>query len=155
MVRKAPMLQLCVMKICSTCGTQYPANDTLEVCAICADDRQYIPEGGQVWTTPEALRKGHSVRIAQVAAGVFDLTIVPTFAIGQRALLVGNVLWDCIPLLDEGLKAFTKGRGGLEAIAFSHPHYYSNMNEWAEASIVPSTFTKAMPNGSFTRGSAS
>lgn len=59
----------------------------------------------------------------------------PQFAIGQRALFIeaphGNVLWDCIPLLDEETRSFIKARGGLKAIAISHPHYYSNMNEWA------------------------
>jgi glyoxylase-like metal-dependent hydrolase (beta-lactamase superfamily II) len=63
------------------------------------------------------------------------------FAIGQRALLVlsenGNVLWDCIPLLDELTIEFIRSKGGLKAIGFSHPHYYSNMNEWAETFDCP------------------
>jgi glyoxylase-like metal-dependent hydrolase (beta-lactamase superfamily II) len=63
------------------------------------------------------------------------------FAIGQRALLVlseqGNVLWDCIPMLDELSVEFIKSKGGLKAIAFSHPHYYSNMNDWAEVFDCP------------------
>ena len=32
---------------------------------------------------------------------------------------------------------FIKAKGGLSAIAFSHPHYYSNMNEWANAFDSP------------------
>ena len=40
----------------------------------------------------------------------------PAFGIAQRALLVespgGNVLWDCLPLLDE-MAAFVESRGGL------------------------------------------
>jgi len=67
---------------------------------------------------------------------VYELEIKPVFAIGQRALLIlsdhGNILWDCIPLLNEAAIAFIKSKGGLKAIAFSHPHYYSNMNDWAE-----------------------
>lgn len=59
----------------------------------------------------------------------------PSFAIGQRALLVthpdGNVLWDCIPLIDDGLAEMVKGMGGISAIAISHPHYYASMVEWA------------------------
>ena len=66
---------------------------------------------------------------------------MPHFAIGQRALLLrtdkGNVLWDCISLLDEATKEIVKGLGGLIGIAISHPHYYSSMVEWAHAFDAP------------------
>lgn len=123
-------------KVCTTCGTQYPAGQAPEQCTICLDDRQYIPEGGQSWTTPAELLMKNSIRTLQLQDNVFEFTIVPTFAIGQRAFLIlspgGNVLWDCIPLLNEATAAFIESKGGLKAIAFSHPHYYSNMNDWAE-----------------------
>jgi glyoxylase-like metal-dependent hydrolase (beta-lactamase superfamily II) len=65
----------------------------------------------------------------------------PSFAIGQRALLVrapgGNVLWDCISLLDDEIGAYVESAGGLTAIAISHPHYYSSMVEWARAFGAP------------------
>jgi hypothetical protein len=56
----------------------------------------------------------------------------PSFAIGQRALLVEGLLWDCIPFLDDEVVAAVGAHGGLDAIAISHPHYYSAMVEWAE-----------------------
>src|SRR5207244_7139620 len=60
----------------------------------------------------------------------------PEFAIGQRALLMqspaGNLLWDCISLLNDKTSAELKTRGGIRAIAISHPHFYSSMVEWAE-----------------------
>ena len=60
----------------------------------------------------------------------------PEFAIGQRALLLqspgGNLLWDCISLLDDETIAEVNARGGIRAIAISHPHFYSSMIEWAE-----------------------
>lgn len=34
--------------------------------------------------------------------------------------------------LEEFAIEFIKSKGGLNAIAFSHPHFHSNMNEWAE-----------------------
>jgi hypothetical protein len=65
----------------------------------------------------------------------------PRFAIGQRALLVqtpsGNVLWDCISLIDEATIQIVKALGGLTAIAISHPHYYSCMVEWSHAFDAP------------------
>lgn len=65
----------------------------------------------------------------------------PAFAIGQRALLLalptGNVLWDCIPLIDGALVDIVKGIGGISAIAISHPHYYTSMVEWARAFDCP------------------
>lgn len=128
-------------KICSTCGTHYTGIPTDGICTICKDDRQYVPAGGQQWTTPANLNKNHSVKILKLGEKVYELEIIPQFAIGQRALLVlseqGNVLWDCIPLLNEPTLEFIRSKGGLRAIAFSHPHYYSNMNDWAAAFDCP------------------
>jgi glyoxylase-like metal-dependent hydrolase (beta-lactamase superfamily II) len=127
-------------KVCGTCGTHYPS-PSHEICEICNDDRQYIPEGGQVWTTHDQLLKNNSVRILKLHEKVYELQIKPTFGIGQRTLLIlseqGNILWDCIPLLNEPTIDFINSKGGLKAIAFSHPHYYSNMNDWAEAFNCP------------------
>ncbi|MBY0480357.1 MAG: MBL fold metallo-hydrolase [Chitinophagaceae bacterium] len=124
------------LKICGTCGTHYLPHASSDVCEICNDDRQYIPDGGQIWITPDQLQRNNSVRLHKLHERVYELQIKPTFAIGQRALLIlsdqGNILWDCIPLLNEPTISFIKTHGGLKAIAFSHPHYYSNMNDWAE-----------------------
>ena len=58
------------------------------------------------------------------------------FAIGQRALLLqsdgGNLFWDCITLRDGQTAAELNARGGIRAIAISHPHYYTTMVDWAE-----------------------
>ena len=60
----------------------------------------------------------------------------PEFAIGQRALFLqspgGNLLWDCISLLDDETIAEVNTLGGIRAIAISHPHFYSSMIEWAD-----------------------
>ncbi len=65
----------------------------------------------------------------------------PRFAIGQRAVLMrtahGNVLWDCISMLDDATVSLIKALGGIQAMAISHPHFYTTMNEWAEAFDVP------------------
>ncbi len=128
-------------KICVTCGTQFPPSNSREICEICIDDRQYVPEGGQSWTTHEKLLNDNSVRILKINDRTYELEIVPRFAIGQRAFLIlsenGNILWDCIPMLNAPTIDFINSKGGLKAIAFSHPHYYSNMNDWAEEFDCP------------------
>jgi len=128
-------------KICATCGTHYSASVDYDLCPICADDRQYIPEGGQRWTTEAELLSRYSVRTHRLGEHVYELEIAPAFAISQRAFLIlspqGNILWDCIPLLNEPTVEFIKAHGGLRAIAFSHPHYYSNMNDWADTFDCP------------------
>lgn len=121
--------------ICSTCGTQFLAQpETPEHCPICTDDRQYVPESGQQWTLPAELEHC-TIKITQLNEHLYALKIVPDFAIAQRALLLispgGNILWDCIPYLDKLTIDFIRAKGGLKAIVFSHPHYYSNMNDWA------------------------
>jgi hypothetical protein len=127
--------------ICSTCGTSYPTESAPETCIICLDDRQWVPPTGQSWTKPDDLLRKHSVKLNHLQDKLYEIEINPVFAIGQRTLLVlsknGNVLWDCIPLLDGLTIEFIKSKGGLKAIAFSHPHFYSNMNEWAEIFDCP------------------
>jgi len=74
-------------------------------------------------------------------AGLFSLQTVPAFGINQRAFLLctpaGNILWDCIALLDDATEALVEGLGGVDAIAISHPHYYTTMQDWAAAFDAP------------------
>ena len=49
----------------------------------------------------------------------------------------GNVLWDCITLIDEATITAVNALGGISAIAISHPHYYSSMIEWSQAFDAP------------------
>lgn len=105
------------------------------------DERQYVGWEGQVWTNLEELRQKHQADIREEEPGLSGIGMKPSFAIGQRALLVetpaGNVLWECIPLLDEEMVRFVRERGGVAAIAVSHPHYYSSLVEWARAFDAP------------------
>ena len=49
----------------------------------------------------------------------------------------GNILWDCISLIDDATVSTIKALGGLKAIAISHPHFYTSMVEWARAFDCP------------------
>jgi glyoxylase-like metal-dependent hydrolase (beta-lactamase superfamily II) len=128
--------------MCVTCGTQFAATDSPpDHCPICEDQRQYVPPGGQQWTALEALRETHHTVIKQQEPGLTGIGVHPDFAIGQRALLVqtpeGNVLWDCVSLIDDPTIAAVQALGGIRAIAISHPHYYSSMVEWSRAFDAP------------------
>lgn len=128
--------------VCVTCGTQYAPSDVPPPrCAICEDERQYVPSAGQRWTTLDALRTTHRLTIKRLEPALYGIGVEPRFAIGQRALLVrtpgGNVLWDCVPLADDAMVDVVRGLGGLAAIAISHPHFYTTMVEWARAFDVP------------------
>ena len=121
--------------MCVTCGTQFPPSETPpEACPICQDERQYVGLGGQQWTTLDEIRSRHSNLIEPYETGLTAIRTQPPFAINQRAFLLetpgGNVLWDCIALLDDATEAWVRSRGGLHAIAISHPHYYTTMVEW-------------------------
>jgi glyoxylase-like metal-dependent hydrolase (beta-lactamase superfamily II) len=128
--------------ICITCGTQYPASPSApEHCPICEDDRQYINQNGQQWTTMADLRRDHSNGFTEVDPGITAIRTTPVFAIGQHAQLIqtsaGNLLWDCISFLDDATVAEVRRRGGVAAIAISHPHFYSSMIEWSRAFDAP------------------
>ncbi len=125
-----------VSYLCATCGTQYPPSvREPECCPICEDERQYIGWEGQKWITMEELWDGRRNAVRKVEPGLTGIGTEPEFAIGQRALLVrangGNVLWDCISLLDDETVDAVRALGGISAIAISHPHYYSSMVEWS------------------------
>jgi glyoxylase-like metal-dependent hydrolase (beta-lactamase superfamily II) len=45
----------------------------------------------------------------------------------------GNVLWNCVSLVDDGTVAEVGRRGGVAAIAISHPHFFTGVAEWSRA----------------------
>jgi glyoxylase-like metal-dependent hydrolase (beta-lactamase superfamily II) len=120
---------------CATCGAQFtPSDAPPDGCPICDDARQYVPPSGQAWRTLDDLRSGHRNEIRR--EGAYDgVGMDPPFAIGERALLVpaGDrfVMWDCLPMVDDEVADEIERRGGLAAIAISHPHYYTGMVDWA------------------------
>lgn len=125
-------------RICTACGLQQPTRD---YCPICEDERQFVPEGGQTWTTLEALQADHQNAWCEEAPGLHSLITRPKVGIGQRAFLIlrpeGNILWDCLTLLDDATKARIDALGGLRHIAISHPHYYGTMADWSRAFGAP------------------
>lgn len=123
--------------ICVQCGTQFceTAEPPLR-CPICEDERQFVRHDGQQWTTLDRLVVDHQNRFENEAPQLLGIGTEPEFAIGQRALLLhspsGNLLWDCISLLNDKTTAEVNARGGIRAIAISHPHFYSSMIEWSK-----------------------
>jgi hypothetical protein len=89
----------------------------------------------------EELRTSHTNEFVVEEPRLTSIRTVPAFAIGQRAFLVetpeGNVLWDCVSLLDEDTVLSVLARGKPMAMAVSHPHFYATMVEWARALQVP------------------
>jgi len=125
--------------VCRTCGVQQPPGDRPPTtCAICTDERQYVPPQGQRWATlPELQAEGRRLELRDLEPGLTGIGAEPTIGIGQRALLVqtpaGNVLWDCLGFIDEQGVAAVRERGGLQGIAMSHPHFYGVCVEWSHA----------------------
>jgi len=121
--------------ICVQCGTQFSETAKPPLCcSICEDERQFVRHSGQEWTILERLTADHRNRFEEEGPRLLGIGTEPEFAIGQRALLLqspgGNLLWDCITLLDNRTIAEVTARGGIRAIAISHPHYYTTMVEW-------------------------
>ena len=132
------------LQICKTCGIQHSTNSIEELkneCPICLDPRQFVPPTGQAWITLTSLRDGQHKNIFHPmdteetsTANLIAIRTEPQVAIGQTAYLVrtpeGNVLWDCITLLDNETIDAIKSLGGLKAIAISHPHFFSTHIEY-------------------------
>src|SRR5204862_2419395 len=82
------------------------------------------------------LQVNHNTSLKTLAPQLLIIGTKHDFSISKRALLLqspsGNLLWDCIALLDDRTIAEVNARGGIRSIAISHPHYYTTMVEWAE-----------------------
>src|SRR5579875_423142 len=99
--------------LCVTCGTQFTESARPPArCPICEDERQYVHPDGQKWTTLEELRASHQNVIQKDG---------------------GNVLWDCVGLIDDATISRINELGGIAEIAISHPHYYTAMVEFSRA----------------------
>jgi glyoxylase-like metal-dependent hydrolase (beta-lactamase superfamily II) len=124
--------------ICTTCGVGYAETDApRETCLICADERQYVNAKGQGWTTLEELAVDHVNEWREVEPGLTGLASKPQVAIGQRALVIerpeGGVMWDCTPVITDAALEAINAKGGIKAMAISHPHFYSTMVDWSRA----------------------
>jgi hypothetical protein len=124
--------------ICLRCGVQYPNTAVPPPrCPICDDERESVHRDGQRWTTTAELLRTHATELRDEEPDLVGVGVAPSFGIGQRALLVrtphGNVLWDCVPLLDDAARSTVDGMGGVSAICVSHPHFYGAIVELAEA----------------------
>ena len=125
--------------ICATCAVETADLETEpDSCAVCSDDRQWVPETGQRWTTLAALRDdGTRIEVTQVEPDLWGLRSDPGVGIGQQTMVVrtpeGVVLFDCLGYLDEATVTFVRSLGPTLAVAPSHPHMYGVQTEWARA----------------------
>lgn len=125
--------------ICKACAVEYP--DTAEApgtCAVCEDERQYVPPAGQEWLTLEGLAAdGHRIEHSEVEPGLHALWADPKVGIGQHGHLVqtdaGNLLWDPPGFLDGAAVEWIRGLGGVAAIVASHPHMFGAQVSWSHA----------------------
>jgi hypothetical protein len=123
------------MWICETCGVEHA--QASGVCAICADERQWVPAEGQKWATLEELRAGREVHVSELEPDLFGITVEPKVGIGQQMHLVrtreGSLLWDPVGYLDEDAVSRVRELGEVRAIAASHPHMFGVQVEWSRA----------------------
>ncbi len=122
--------------LCATCGVEHV--EPVGTCAICADDRQWVPANGQIWTSLRELRAtGHRVAFNELEPGLLALTVSPSVAIGQQAHLIstphGSVLWDVPPFLDRPAVDRIQALGPVLAIVPSHPHMFGVQSAWSHA----------------------
>ncbi|MDQ3157571.1 MAG: hydrolase [Actinomycetota bacterium] len=122
--------------ICQTCAVEHATQ--VDVCAICADERQWVPADGQHWTTlPRLADDGYKAEIAELEPDLYAITSTPTAGIGQQSKLVrtpeGSLLWDPIGFMDEGIAQRILELGPVRAIAASHPHMFGVQVEWSRA----------------------
>src|SRR2546430_12181644 len=125
--------------ICATCGVQQPESPAPPPdCPICLDERQYLPPGGQRWTTRGELGdRGHRIALRPQETDLLGAGTDPPVAIGQRALVVRQegkgLFWDLPGFIDSDAVQQVREFCEVVAIAASHPHFYGVMAEWSHA----------------------
>ena len=120
--------------ICRTCAVEHA--DRPEVCAICADERQYLPVDGQQWTTLDELAaEGYRAQLRELEPSLHAVTTTPQAGIGQQSKLVstpaGNLLWDPVGFVDDAIVEQVLALGEVRAVVASHPHMFGVQVEWS------------------------
>lgn len=120
--------------ICATCAVEHA--EKVSVCAICEDERQWVPAQGQVWTSlPELAAAGTTIEVTELEPDLFGLTSQASVGIGQQTKLVrtaaGNLLWDPLGYIDDDGVARVRELGGAAYIVASHPHMFGVQVEWS------------------------
>ncbi len=124
--------------ICVACGIEH-ANTARPPsrCAICTDERQYVPAGGQAWTSLPAMTGDYTGAFSELEPNLYALQVSPSFGIGQRGLLIrtpaGNVLWEPPGYVDQAMIDAAIELGGVAALASSHPHLVGCSITWSRA----------------------
>jgi glyoxylase-like metal-dependent hydrolase (beta-lactamase superfamily II) len=112
--------------MCVFCANEYaPDADLPEVCPICDDDRQWLPESGPGFM-PLDESADNALTTDEVESGLTALTVRPSVGIGQRGFVIatsdGNILWEPPGFIGPALVEWLERHGGLAAVAASHPH---------------------------------
>jgi glyoxylase-like metal-dependent hydrolase (beta-lactamase superfamily II) len=124
---------------CATCGIEHPDTDRPPAsCAICEDERQYLPPGGQRWTTQaELAAEGHRTTVTELEPDLYGISVEPRVGIGQRCLLLrteaGNLLWEPPGLIDQPGVELVRELGGVAVVSASHPHLTGASIQWSHA----------------------
>jgi hypothetical protein len=125
--------------ICATCAVETAELESPPAeCAICEDERQWVPAEGQQWTTLEQLRTaGTRIEMFLVEPELWGLRAEPGVGIAQQTMVVrtpdGTVLFDCVGYIDDEAVERVRSLGPTLAVAASHPHMYGVQTEWARA----------------------
>jgi len=122
--------------ICATCAVEHA--ERVPVCAICDDERQWVPAEGQLWTSLDELAaSGTHIEVSELEPDLFGLRAQARVGIGQESKLVrttaGNLLWDPVGYIDDDAVARVRELGGVAYVAASHPHMFGVQVEWSRA----------------------
>lgn len=120
--------------VCATCGVEHASRP--DVCAICDDERQWVPEQGQRWTTLDELAAaGTRVVVDELEPGLLGLRAEPGVGIGPTTKVVvtpaGSLLWDPLGFVDDEAVAAVLAHGPVVAVVASHPHMFGVQVEWS------------------------
>lgn len=121
---------------CATCGVEHHAEALPPVCAVCADERQYLPgDGNQRWAAPGDF--GGRIDMIELEADLWGLRVDGEIGIGQQAkVLVADgscVMVDVPAAITAAAVEGVRELGTMRAIIPTHPHMFGLQSAWSAA----------------------
>jgi hypothetical protein len=114
---------------CTNCGHWQRWPSVPQVCPVCADVRNALPQDGFAFaTTDEVDAQVECSWGPTVVQGITEFRCTPRFGLDSRGWVieseVGLVGFECAPWYDAAALGELRRRGGLRVLAASHVHGY-------------------------------
>lgn len=114
--------------LCTNCGFWQSHFAAPLSCPVCTDFRHTPPDDGWEFVGESEAARRFETRWSEDEVGIVTFTNAPKLGIGPSGYLIpradGNLWFESCGFYSDAALAFIASRGGIQTLAFSHPHAY-------------------------------